>query len=63
MAPATWEATLPPWLLVKVPTGDGRSVALCDFANAGVTGRPYRSWLPVVGGKPRRFCREQATWV
>jgi uncharacterized protein len=35
-----------PWLLVRVPTCDGRELVLCDFASAGAAGTPYRTWLP-----------------
>jgi DUF1680 family protein len=40
----TW---LPPWLLLEFTSVDGRAVRLCDFASAGVSGSPYRSWLDV----------------
>ncbi|NQT52184.1 glycoside hydrolase family 127 protein [bacterium] len=36
----------PPWLVVDVPAADGKSLRLCDFASAGATRGPYRSWLP-----------------
>ncbi len=39
------EQLLRPWLLVKVPTVDGRPLALVDFASAGNAGTHYRSWL------------------
>jgi hypothetical protein len=39
------ERLLQPWLLVKVPTADGRPLTLVDFASAGVAGTRYRSWL------------------
>jgi len=38
---------LPPFLLMEFATANGRKLRLCDFATAGVTGSPYRSWLPV----------------
>ncbi len=34
-----------PWVLVKVPTVDGRPLNLVDFASAGAAGTHYRSWL------------------
>ena len=34
-----------PMLLTKFTSEDGRMVTLCDFASAGATGTPYRSWL------------------
>jgi len=34
------------WCLIDVPARDGRSLRLCDFANAGAQGESYRSWLP-----------------
>jgi hypothetical protein len=41
-----------PWLLMDVPAANGRTVRLSDFATAGVTGRRYRSWLPVSAPQP-----------
>lgn len=35
-----------PWLVVGIPTADGQSLRLVDFASAGATGTRYRSWLP-----------------
>jgi DUF1680 family protein len=34
-----------PWLLVDVPTTDGQTLRLCDYASAGATGTSYNSWL------------------
>jgi len=61
--PAAFSGKWPPWLLVRVPTVDGRELLLCDFANAGSTGTHYRSWIPCVGGEPRAFSRDRAVWV
>ena len=36
---------LQPWVLVRVPTVDGRPLTLVDFASAGAAGTQYRSWL------------------
>ena len=47
--PEDWDGSSPPWLLVRVPTADGRTMRLCDFASAGGSGTEYRSWLPVDG--------------
>jgi uncharacterized protein len=41
-----------PWLFVDVPTGDGESLRLCDFATAGAGGSRYVSWLPAEGLVP-----------
>jgi DUF1680 family protein len=46
---------LPPILLMEFATADDRKLRLCDFASAGVTGSPYRSWLPVAGAPPHAF--------
>jgi len=40
-----------PWVLVKIPTVDGRPLNLVDFASAGAAGTHYRSWL---AGEPLR---------
>jgi len=34
-----------PWLVMDVPTADGRPLRLVDFASAGASGTRYRSWL------------------
>jgi hypothetical protein len=47
-----WEGPLAPWLLVRVTGHDGTPLMLCDFANAGMVGTEYRSWLPVAGATP-----------
>ncbi|HZQ08068.1 MAG TPA: beta-L-arabinofuranosidase domain-containing protein, partial [Anaerolineae bacterium] len=39
---------VPPMLLMQYSSVEGRPVRLCDFASAGATGTPYRSWLNVV---------------
>lgn len=52
-----------PWLLLRTPFAGGRAVTLCDFAGAGWTGRPYRSWLPAVDAPaPQVFDRERPVW-
>lgn len=38
-----------PWLLVQFTASNGRELRLCDFATAGATGTPYRTWLPITG--------------
>jgi len=48
-----WGGSWPqPWLLVRVPTTDGRELLLCDFATAGAAGTPYRTWLAHVPARP-----------
>ncbi|MBN2506513.1 MAG: glycoside hydrolase family 127 protein [Verrucomicrobia bacterium] len=49
--PTQRDALLQPWLAVDVPTADGRTVRLVDFAGAGARGTPYRSWL--IPARPR----------
>jgi uncharacterized protein len=39
------EQLLQPWVLVEVPSVDGRPLTLVDFASAGAAGTHYRSWL------------------
>ncbi|MHC4176092.1 MAG: LamG-like jellyroll fold domain-containing protein, partial [Planctomycetota bacterium] len=47
-----------PWLVVDVPSADGKTLRLVDFANAGATtieGKPtssYVTWLPADGIRP-----------
>ncbi|MHB9023078.1 MAG: beta-L-arabinofuranosidase domain-containing protein [Armatimonadota bacterium] len=38
-----------PWLLLECGTVNGQPLMLCDFASAGVTGNPYRTWFNVRG--------------
>ena len=47
----------PPFMLMEVQAPDGRKVRLCDFASAGETGTPYRSWLKIDGVRKTRFSR------
>jgi DUF1680 family protein len=46
---------LPPILLMEFAAADDRKLRLCDFASAGVTGSPYRSWVPVSGAPTHAF--------
>jgi uncharacterized protein len=46
---------LPPILLMEFAAANGKKVRLCDFASAGSTGAPYRSWLPVKDAPPHAF--------
>jgi DUF1680 family protein len=60
LQPVVEETSLPypPWLLLNVRDVDGNLLRLCDFASAGMTGNPYRSWLPVRGVAPVEFTPE-----
>lgn len=49
---------LKPWILFKFETKEGRDLFLCDFASAGASGTPYRSWLSVEGVSPVPFSRD-----
>jgi len=51
----SWDGWLQPWILVKFQGKDGRELFLCDFASAGASGTPYRSWLSVEGVSPVPF--------
>jgi hypothetical protein len=53
-----WDGWLEPWILVKFHAKDGRELCLCDFASAGASGTPYRSWLSVEGVSAVPFSRE-----
>jgi hypothetical protein len=44
-------------LLLEFTAADGRPVRLCDFASAGMSGSPYRSWLEVNGAASTEFSR------
>jgi DUF1680 family protein len=52
-------------LLLRLPTTDGGTITLCDFASAGAAGNRYVSWLPSPGWKPAPFSRDnplRAVW-
>ncbi len=51
----SWSGWLRPWVLLKLRTKDDRELLLCDFASAGASGTPYRSWLPVAEVYPVAF--------
>jgi DUF1680 family protein len=46
---------LPPLLLMEFAAANGKKLRLCDFATAGVTGSPYRSWLAVKNAPAHTF--------
>jgi uncharacterized protein len=58
-----WDKPLPPWLLLRVQAQDGSTLTLCDFANAGMSGTEYRSWLPVTESYPRPSSRTAPVWT
>ncbi len=49
---ATTRTLIDPWLVIDLPTADGRSLRLIDFASAGASGTHYRSWLPAADSPP-----------
>ena len=53
-----WDGWLKPWMLFKFQAQDGSELFLCDFASAGASGTPYRSWLPVEAVSPVPFSQE-----
>lgn len=58
-----WDKPLPPWLLLRFKSADGSLLTLCDFANAGMTGTEYRSWLPVAESFPRPSLQTSPIWT
>jgi uncharacterized protein len=44
-----------PIVLMEFAATNGTKLRLCDFASAGVTGSPYRSWLPVKDAPAHAF--------
>lgn len=53
-----WDGWIKPYMLFRFHAKDGKELFLCDYASAGVSGTPYRSWLPVEGVSPVPFSRE-----
>ena len=56
--PVPWSGWIQPFMLFKVKAKNGQDVYLCDFASAGVSGTPYRSWLSVEGASPTPFSQQ-----
>jgi hypothetical protein len=56
--PVPWSGWIQPFMLFKVKAKNGQDVYLCDFASAGVSGTPYRSWLSVEGVSPTPFSQQ-----
>jgi len=54
----SWSGWIQPFILFKVKAKDGQDLYLCDFASAGVSGTPYRSWLSVEGVSPTPFSQQ-----
>jgi len=58
LEPIPWEGWVTPWMLYKARGIGGQRIVLCDYASAGATGTPYRTWLTVEGVEPAPFSRE-----
>jgi DUF1680 family protein len=58
LSPVSSNAGPLPIVLVDVPTIDGRTLRLCDFASAGADGSPYLSWLKVEHASASPFSRQ-----
>jgi hypothetical protein len=43
---------------MEFTAADGKTLRLCDFASAGATGSPYRSWLPIKGAPAHNFSEQ-----
>jgi uncharacterized protein len=54
----SWDGWIKPFMLIKFRAKDGRELFLCDFASAGASGTPYRSWLPIEGVSSVPFSRQ-----
>jgi len=55
LEPVEYAGWIKPFMLFKTIAKDGRELFLCDFASAGASGTPYRSWLNVEGLSPAGF--------
>ena len=58
-----WVGPLPPWLLLRFETQAGLPLFLCDFANAGMCGTEYRSWLSVAEEVDTTFAPNAPVWT
>jgi DUF1680 family protein len=56
--PVSHSGWIQPFMLLKTQAKDGRDIFLCDYASAGVSGTPYRSWLRVDGLSPVEFSKQ-----
>jgi len=52
-----WTRPPKPLVLLRFATADGKTLTLCDFATAGITGTRYVSWLPAQGFAPASFSK------
>jgi hypothetical protein len=43
-----------PWVVMDLPTENGKSRRVIDFASAGATGKQCESWLPAANARPPR---------
>jgi DUF1680 family protein len=53
----TQDLTHEPWLLLECSDAQSKPLYLCDFASAGMTGNPYRTWFEVHGVSEAAFTR------
>jgi DUF1680 family protein len=60
---ASWSQPLAPWLLLRFRGQDRSELLLCDFANAGIVGTEYRSWLPVAEKFVAASTRHSPAWT
>lgn len=60
--PVRWDGWPNPWLLLSFEAEEGQELRLCDFASAGASGNPYRSWLPITGLTPPTLGPQDAAW-
>ncbi|HEY3379937.1 MAG TPA: beta-L-arabinofuranosidase domain-containing protein [Armatimonadota bacterium] len=54
----TPELNYAPWLLLECRDAQGEPLYLCDFASAGMTGNPYRTWFNIRGVQETAFTPE-----
>ena len=53
LAPSSTDPVVP-WVLLDLPTADGATMHLCDYASAGANGTRYRSWLKTTAASADR---------
>jgi DUF1680 family protein len=58
-----WQQPLAPWLLLRFQTQADSPLFLCDFANAGIAGTEYRSWLPLSQSVDAAPTRVKSVWA
>ncbi len=62
LKPIQREGRLKPWMAFQADFGQKTGLYLCDFASAGTTATPYKSWLPIEALDTSAIIPDQFHW-